>query len=495
MSGIIYIRAYARTSVGVFYSVERTFTPEIGVGCPNLPTLTDLDGNTYQTVQIGTQCWTQSNLKVSKYRNGDNIPTGLSNSAWQNSTAGAYAIYDNNPVNDGLYGKLYNHFAVTDLRGLCPVGWHVPTDGDWTTLENFLGGSVVAGGSLKSTATLPIPGGWNPPNTGSTNLVGFMAKPGGFNHIYAYFGALGQDGYWWSSTLTGTNASALRLSNNNYNSFLNANERTFGFSVRCLRDTLATFGSNLQLPTINTTAHLNITTTSALTGGLIVWDGGTPIVTRGVVYDTMQNSIISNFVTNVGSGMGLFTNILTGLIPSKQYYYRAFGTNSLGTSYGNQIQFETNDLAVGMSYEGGIVFYLDTVNRYGLMCAPSDQGYFRWGCYGTNINNTSSSIGSGATNTTSIVTNCSQRPIAASICSDLVLNGYSDWYLPSHDELEMMYLRLHQQGIGNFSNTAYYWSSTQISPEYAATVAFNNSGGNTYKQATNSVRAVRTFFY
>ena len=95
-------------------------------------TVSDVDNNTYNTVRIGTQCWTQSNLKVSKYRNGNSIPSGLSNSAWQNTTFGAYAIYNNDSVNDSLYGKLYNHYAVTDSSGLCPTGWHVPSDAEWT---------------------------------------------------------------------------------------------------------------------------------------------------------------------------------------------------------------------------------------------------------------------------------------------------------------------------------------------------------------------------
>ncbi|MFM7033549.1 MAG: fibrobacter succinogenes major paralogous domain-containing protein, partial [Bacteroidota bacterium] len=197
-----YARAYARTSSGIFYSNEKTFTPAPGQPCPGpgVSMVTDIDGNVYQGIQIGTQCWTQSNLKVSKYRNGDNIPTGLSNSAWENTTSGAYAIYDNNSVNDGLYGKLYNHYAVTDSRGLCPTGWHVPTDAEWTTLENQLGGSSVAGGALKSTAMQPTPGGWASPNTGATNSSGFTALPGLLRNSNGNFdGIPAFNGFWWSS--------------------------------------------------------------------------------------------------------------------------------------------------------------------------------------------------------------------------------------------------------------------------------------------------------
>jgi hypothetical protein len=99
-NNIQYARAYARTSAGVYYSPERSFIPIPGLRCPGTPTVTDIDGNLYHTVQIGNQCWTQSNLKVSKYRNGDTIPTGLNNSDWGNTTTGACSIYDNNSLND-----------------------------------------------------------------------------------------------------------------------------------------------------------------------------------------------------------------------------------------------------------------------------------------------------------------------------------------------------------------------------------------------------------
>ena len=199
-------------------------------------TVTDVDGNNYNTVQIGTQCWTQSNLKVSKYRNGDNIPTGLSNSTWASTTNGAYAIYNNDPVNDGVYGKLYNHYAVMDTRGLCPTGWHVPTDGEWTTLENHLGGWSVAGGALKSTATQLTPGGWNSPNTGATNISGFSAGPGGLRGDFGAFNYLGFGGYWWSSSLIGPNAYLLGLGSNDGVVSRGNGYRTDGLSVRCLRD-------------------------------------------------------------------------------------------------------------------------------------------------------------------------------------------------------------------------------------------------------------------
>ena len=246
-----YVRAYAVNSVGTAYGNEVSFSTSAPPFPCGTSTVSDVDNNTYNTVQIGTQCWTQSNLKVSKYRNGDNIPTGLSNSAWQNTTSGAYAIYDNNPVNDGLYGKLYNHYAVTDSRGLCPTGWHVPSDGEWKVLTKYLDpsadttpyliniyASTTAGGALKSTATLPTPGGWASPNTGATNSSGFTALPGGYRRSdNGAFSDMAACGIWWSSSVTsGSNAYYRIMYGSNSNAGRANPYRSNGFSVRCCRD-------------------------------------------------------------------------------------------------------------------------------------------------------------------------------------------------------------------------------------------------------------------
>lgn len=239
-STLYYVRAYATNAVGTAYGNQVNFTTS-AAPAPNFTcgtsTVSDVDNNTYNTVQIGTQCWTQSNLKVSKYRNGDNIPTGLNNSVWGSTISGAYAIYNNDPVNDGLYGKLYNHYAVTDSRGLCPTGWHVPTDAEWTILLNQLGGSSVAGGALKSTATQPTQGGWNSPNLGATNSSGFTALPGGVRISNIGFSGLGNNGDFWSSSISSVSTAWYRdlYINDSYVDRPNGNRAT-GFSVRCCRD-------------------------------------------------------------------------------------------------------------------------------------------------------------------------------------------------------------------------------------------------------------------
>jgi uncharacterized protein (TIGR02145 family) len=203
----------------------------------------------YNTVQIGTQCWTQSNLKVSKYRNGNSISNITDNTAWSqtNTTStGAWCNYNNDTANDALYGKLYNWYAVNDSRGLCPTGWHVPSDGEWTTLTTFLGGTyvpgsnriLVAGGAMKSTATQPTPGGWNAPNTGATNSSGFTGLPGGFRDWgLGVFYNLGDIGNWWSSSSYQSNsAKGRRLHHSEESAYLDFMAAPFGYSVRCLRD-------------------------------------------------------------------------------------------------------------------------------------------------------------------------------------------------------------------------------------------------------------------
>jgi uncharacterized protein (TIGR02145 family) len=343
-NNIQYARAYARTLVGVYYSPERSFTSVPWVRCPGTPSVMDVDGNIYHTVQIGNQCWTQSNLKVSKYRNGDNIPTGLSNSDWENTTLGAYSIYDNNPVNDGLYGKLYNYYAVFDTRGLCPTGWHVPTDGEWNQLVKYLDPNAdticvsctqswIVGGILKG-ALYPTFGGWNWYHYPviSSNLFGFSALPGGWKNNFGVFAIQGNDGIWWSSTLSFMNPLVRTIGYNGDAIYKASFSNNYGNSVRCLKDIV---------PSVSTTTVSNVTATSATTGGDVSQDGGAPVTARGVAYGTSASPTTTGSITNDGTGTGVFTSTLTGLTPSTTYYVRAYATNSVGTTYGNEVFFIT----------------------------------------------------------------------------------------------------------------------------------------------------------
>jgi len=249
------------------------------------------------------------------------------------------------------------------------------------------------------------------------------------------------------------------------------------------------------LPQVTTSPITNVSVGTPTTGGNVSSDGGSMVSARGVVYGTSSNPTLSNNFTTNGTGTGSFTSVLTGLSPVTTYYVRAYATNSLGTSYGNELDFTTSPpLTIGSSYGGGIVFYIDGTGLHGLVCAPSDQGYFPWGCYGTNIYGTSTALGTGMANTLAIVNWCGQRPIAASVCNDLVLNGYDDWYLPSRDELSLMYQNLRTQNLGNFSYN-WYWSSSQSSSGYAWDVNFDNGDVSDFsdKDSNGQVRAVRAF--
>jgi len=491
-----YVRAYATNSVGTAYGNEVGFTTlSASTFTCGTSTVSDVDNNTYTTVQIGTQCWTRSNLKVSKYRNGDNIPTGLSDGQWGSTTSGAYALYNNDPVNDGLYGKLYNWYTVNDTRGLCPTGWHVPSDGEWTTLTDFLGGLSVAGGKMKSTAIQPTPGGWNAPNTGATNSSGFSGLPGGDRASGGGFVNLGY-GTWWSSSVAGSGGAWYRnLRYDGADAGRSSHDHRLGFSVRCVKDSLSGGGS-ASVPTVSTTSATSITSTGATTGGNVTADGGTSVTARGVAYGTVQNPTTANSTTSNGTGIGSFTSTLSGLTASTLYYVRAYATNSVGTAYGNEVSFTTN-LTIGSNYAGGIVFYVDSTGQHGLVCASSDQLTSQWGCFGTNISGTSTAFGTGMANTMAIVNGCSQRPIAASVCNDLVLNGYDDWYLPSRDELSMMYNSLRTQNLGNFQNS-WYWSSSQSSSGNAWSMNLSNGNTSDYfslggKSLNFPLRAVRAF--
>jgi len=178
----------------------------------------------YETVQIGDQCWFAENLHTTTYLNGDAIPQNLSDGDWSSTTSGAMAFYTGGPT----YGGLYNWYAVADARGLCPSGWHVPTDGEWTVMTDFLGGESVAGGQMKTTY------GWENGGNG-TNSSGFSGLPGG-NRLDGNFGGAGYDGNWWSSSPSGSGAWYRNLNSSYENVYRNGFNQRSGFSVRCVRD-------------------------------------------------------------------------------------------------------------------------------------------------------------------------------------------------------------------------------------------------------------------
>ena len=198
------------------------------------------DGDSYSTVQIGNQLWMAENLKVTHYNNGDKIPTDYSNDEWLNLSTGAYAVYNDDPSNAETYGNLYNWYSVDDERGICPAGWHVPTEEEYTSLTDYLGGTSVAGGKMKecTEGSCPESEYWYSPNAGATNESGFTGLPGGHrNNVEGDYHWIGYNAYLWSSTDYNNYATWYRrLYNMNSEIERALFYKSYGLSVRCIKD-------------------------------------------------------------------------------------------------------------------------------------------------------------------------------------------------------------------------------------------------------------------
>ncbi len=195
--------------------------------------VTDIEGTTYPTVTIGTQIWMASNLKTGSYSNGEAIPNIVDNFDWRNLSYGSWSSYEHNISNEDIFGKLYNWYAVTDSRNLCPTGWHVPTNEEWTTLREYLGANTIAGGKMKSTGTAY----WNSPNGEATNESGFSGLPGGIRIVAGDFIFFGIQGHWWCANESGPNNGIERkLNSDNGDLDTYSPGKNSGLSVRCIQD-------------------------------------------------------------------------------------------------------------------------------------------------------------------------------------------------------------------------------------------------------------------
>lgn len=212
-------------------------------GCPSA--VTDIDGNTYPVVQIGDRCWMAKNLTTTRYANGDSIPNVLY--AWYAQTAGAWCAYDNLATNDTVFGKLYNWFTVVDPRGLCPAGWHIPTNQELGTVIGLFGGASLAGGPMKAVSDL-----WAEPNAGASNTSGFSGLPGGVRSDGGSFINLGTDGFFWtSSEQQSITAWTLHLHHDWGGLDNGAVMKEAGLSCRCVYDQLVGIDEEHVYPTLN----------------------------------------------------------------------------------------------------------------------------------------------------------------------------------------------------------------------------------------------------
>jgi uncharacterized protein (TIGR02145 family) len=337
-----YVRAYATNAIGTSYGAAQSFT-----------TLSTPPSQT--SVLIGSQRWTDKNLNVANYRNGDPITYAANATQWAEANAaeeGAYT-YLKYASGDGgaTYGKLYNWYAVKDLRGLAPTGYHIPTLTEWRTLKSTKPDTKT----LKSTTSdwegtfsyvnnnITVASHPNYSTYNGDNSSGFNALPGGSVFNTGTNGNYGSASFWtatvasdplkaeWtyfhpSGLLIGSECCAVEL-------------KGAGMSVRLVKDDISIESSPTNPTLAATTTATSITATTAVLGGNVTDEGATQVSSRGFVYGTTTGS--STFNVTVGSGGGTFTSTLTGLTQGTTYYVRSFATNTQGTAYGAETSFTT----------------------------------------------------------------------------------------------------------------------------------------------------------
>ena len=343
--------AYVGESANSTTGVYRSFVNGHSVRClkitqENLP-----------TVIVGTQTWTNKNLDVATYSDGTPIPEASSSAQWiqyGTNKIGAWCYHSSNPANDSTYGKLYNWYAVAGIhdtvsltdaskrKSLAPIGYHIPTDAEWTTLTDSLGGESVAGGKMKETGTTH----WLSPNQNATNSSGFTGLPGGYrDDITGVWNNLGTSCYWWSlSEFPSTSAWARLLSWTHGNANRGGYDKGKGFAVRCLTGDPAP----LTLASLTTTAASSITANTATGGGNISSNGGNMLTSKGVIWSTSPNPTIdlSTKTANTETSIGSFSATITGLVASTLYYIRAYAVTLAGVAYGNERTFTTANAVI-----------------------------------------------------------------------------------------------------------------------------------------------------
>ena len=350
-----YVRAYATNDKGTAYGQQLSFVTQEEQG-PTFGSLTDTrDGKAYKTVTIGNQTWMAENLAY--------LPSVVgpeTGSEEGRETDPFYYVYGYDGTNVAAakattnyqtYGVLYNWHAALPA---CPPGWHLPSDAEWTKLENYLisNGYNYDGTTTDNKIALSLSAtGWDYSSYTGTpgytdysefrNKSGFSALPGGYrNDDDGDFHFIGGRGVWWSSTRISVLDLAYyrQLENQDRNVIRDATIELEGFSVRCVMNT-----AEQTTPTVTTGNVTNITPLTVRCSGDVTSDGGLSIIARGVCWSTSENPTTSNSKTTDGTDVGTYTSNITGLSPNTKYYARAYATNAKGTSYGQQRSFVTKE--------------------------------------------------------------------------------------------------------------------------------------------------------
>lgn len=389
-----------------------SFTPP----SPFAGTFPDLDGNRYRSIKIGNQVWMTENLKTTKFRNGESIPNLADNSAWTSTLSAAYSDYDNNPNNGIAYGRLYNWYAASDSRNIAPAGWHVPTTEEWTQLVDYLiangynfDGNMTNNKIAKSLASKNLwknsglegaPGN----NPSSNNTTGFNGLPGGLRyHTNGASAAFGEGAYFWTNSQnTDVEAHYYNILYGYYHVVDNVNAMRLGLAIRCVKSDLAS---------LITSSISNVSSTSAIAGGEITYDGKDVITERGVCWSTSPAPTIMDSKTVDGAGPGSFVSNVSNLSPGTDYYLRAYAINSVGISYGQEKTFKTLNTPTTTT---GIVITITSTSAISGGEVTSDGGSTitaRGVCWSTNphptITDTKTNDGTGLGIFVSTITNLS----------------------------------------------------------------------------------------
>jgi uncharacterized protein (TIGR02145 family) len=339
-SSFYFYRVYARSnSLGVVYGPVQSFqTSRFECG----EDYSDVDGKFYNTVAIDSQCWMESNLRVSRFNDGTVIPqiTADNPTAWSTNDTGAWSYYNDDVSNNALFGKLYNFYVVSNVKNVCPTGWEVPSDDAWTQLKNFLGAD--AGRKMKSTS------GWRDGGNGN-NQSGFNAVPAGRKGVTGTtYTEIGQAARFWSSTENNQNNGWIyRLTYDSNELQRDYNQMGNGFSIRCVYSEPVEIKS---VPEVETLETEEVTSSTALLKGNIVSDGNESITQAGFCFGLNDNPDSEDTCVETDDLTGSFQTEVTALVPETTYYVRAFAANSLGLSYGESVSFTTSRFVCGDGY-------------------------------------------------------------------------------------------------------------------------------------------------
>jgi uncharacterized protein (TIGR02145 family) len=292
---------------------------------------TDQDDNNYPVVHIGNQTWMAENLKTTHYAIGNEIIFSPDSLDWINPAEGRYCYYHNSAEFKEVYGLLYNWKAVNDSEKLCPAGWHIPTDAEWTILEANQAGKSQAGERLKETGS----DFWNDGNPDASNASGFSARPAGHRSSKGVFSGMGDETGWWTSTFTnGDSAWIFSVAYNSSRLSRSVIHISSGYAVRCISGIPG-------LPVVLTDSIYPIEISTATANALITTDGGAPVTERGVCWSLASNPTIADSHSTDSTGTGRYASRLTGLAPGETYHIRAYATNTIGTAYGADSSFTT----------------------------------------------------------------------------------------------------------------------------------------------------------